>query len=94
MPVLYGASAISLLGLILSARRHRWPFPLGLGVVSVGALLYPFHAALDVLVFRLLVYGGAAGLLLAALWDAILLRGCHRRATTSFGTRRAKRGRG
>lgn len=85
MPILYGASAISLLGLILSAWRHRWPFPLVLGVVSLGALFYPFHVVLDVPLFRLLTYGGAAGLLLAALWDAILLRRCRPGAGTSSG---------
>jgi len=74
MPILYGASALSLASLAHSVVRHRRPFPLLLGVASVGALLYPLHEAMDVTVFRMLLNGGAAGLLGAALWSALLLR--------------------
>lgn len=73
-PVVYGASALSLASLGHSAWRHRRPFPLVLGVASVGALLYPLHEAMDVTMFRWLLNGGAAGLLGAAVWNAILVR--------------------
>jgi hypothetical protein len=74
MPILYGGSALSLLALALSAWRHRQPWPLVLGAVSVGVLLYPLHEGLDVTVFRWLLNGGAAGLIGAAVWNAVVLR--------------------
>jgi hypothetical protein len=46
-----------------------------LGVASVWILLYPLHEALDVTVFRMLLNGGAVGLLGAAVWNSLLLRG-------------------
>ena len=81
MPILYGASALSLLALALSAWRHRQPWPLALGAVSVAVLLYPLHEGMDVTAFRLLLNGGAAGLLGGAVWNAVLLRRMARRAT-------------
>lgn len=74
MPILYGASALSLLALAFSAWRHRQPWPLALGAVSVAVLLYPLHEGMDVTAFRLLLNGGAAGLLGGAVWNALLLR--------------------
>lgn len=74
MPVLYGASAVSLAALAHAAWRHRQPLLLVLGVVSVGALLYPLHEGLDVTVFRVLLNGGAAGLMGAAVWNVVLSR--------------------
>lgn len=41
MPILYCASALSVASLAHSAWRYQQPFPLVLGLVSVGALLYP-----------------------------------------------------
>ena len=79
MPILYGASALSLATLTHSAWRHRHLLPLVRGGASVGVLLYPLHEAMDVTVFRWLLNGGAAGLLGAAVWNAVLLR---RRRTT------------
>lgn len=73
-PVLYGASALSLASLAHSVWRHRQPFPLILGVASVGALLYPLHEGMDVTMFRWLLNGGAAGLLGAVVWNVILSR--------------------
>lgn len=73
-PILYGASALSLASLGHSAWRHRQPFPLMLGLVSVGALLYPLHEAMDVWLFRALLNAGSGGLLGAAVWNVILLR--------------------
>lgn len=73
-PILYGASALSLASLAHSTWRHRRPYPLLLGMASVGALLYPLHEGMDVTVFRWLLNGGAGGLLGAAVWNALLLR--------------------
>lgn len=73
-PILYGAAALSLASLAHGLVSHRQPLPLGLGLASVGALLYPLHEAMDVTVFRLLLNGGAAGLLGAAVWHVIVLR--------------------
>lgn len=73
-PILYGASALSLAALAHSAWRHRRPFPLLLGVASVGALLYPLHEGLDVTVFRWFLNGGAVGLVVAGVWNVLLSR--------------------
>ena len=89
MPILYGASALSLLALAFSAWRHRQPLPLVLGAASVGILLYPLHEGLDVTVFRVLLNTGAAGLLGAAVWNAVLLRRGARPAS-SMATRRTR----
>lgn len=72
MPILYGAAALSLVSLSYTAWRHRQPLLLVLGIVSVGGLLYPLHDALNVTVFQVLMNGGAAGLLAAAVWNALL----------------------
>lgn len=74
MPVLYGATGLTLMSLCLGAWRHKRPWPVLLGFLGIAGILYPFHDALDVTVFRALVYGGSAALLLAAAWDFILCR--------------------
>lgn len=74
MPVLYGASALSLVSLGHAAWRHRRPLLLVLGVASLGALLYPLHQAMDVATFRWLLNGGAAGLVATAVWSVVLAR--------------------
>lgn len=74
MPILYGTTALALGSLLLSAVRHHSPWPLLLGGAGVAGILYPFHEALDVTVFRSLIYGGSAAVLLAAAWDFILCR--------------------
>jgi len=74
VPILYGASALSLASLAHSTWRRRRPFPLILGVASVGALLYPLHEGMDVTMFRWLLNGGAMGLLGAAVWNVVLSR--------------------
>lgn len=73
-PVLYGASALSLASLGYSVWRHRHVGPFVLGLGSVVALLYPLHEGMDVTLFRVLLNSGAAGLLGAAVWNAVLLR--------------------
>lgn len=74
VPILFSTTGLALGSLLLSACRHRRPWPLLLGLAAAAGLLYPFHEALDVTVFRLLVYGGAATLLAAAAWDFLLCR--------------------
>lgn len=74
MPILYGASALSLVSLAHAAWRHRQPLLLVLGVASLGALLYPLHQAMDVAAFRWLLNGGAAGLVATAVWSVVLAR--------------------
>jgi len=71
-PVLYSASALSLLGLGLAAGRHGRPLLLGLGVASLAALLSPLHEAMDVTAFRWLLSGGAAGLVAVTAWTGVL----------------------
>jgi hypothetical protein len=78
-PILYGASALALASLGRSAWRHGNVWPLVLGAMSVGALLYPLHDALDVTTFRVLMNGGAAGLAAAAMWSFLLCRPAARR---------------
>lgn len=73
-PILYGASALSLVSLSYTAWRSRQPLLLVLSVISVGGLLYPLHDAMDVTAFRVLMNGGAAGLLAAAVWSALLAK--------------------
>jgi len=64
MPLLYGALALTLLGAALGFRRHRRPFPLLATLAGVGAILLPFHEALDVEMFTALLWTGFALLLL------------------------------
>ena len=75
MPILYGTTGLALVSLLLSAgRHHRRPWPPIVALVGVAGILYPFHEALDVTVFRSLVYGGSAALLIGAAWDFLLCR--------------------
>jgi hypothetical protein len=79
-PILYGASAVSVASLAHTAWRHRRPGLLALGLVSVAALLYPLHQAMDVTLFRWSLNAGAAGLLLATVWSVVLSRRAARSA--------------
>jgi len=74
VPILYGAVGVILLGLGLSFRRHRRPYPLLLAVLGGAALLYPYHTGLDVPVFIALVFGGQALLMTASVLDLVLVR--------------------
>jgi len=80
MPVLYGASALSLMSLAHAAWRHRRPLLFVLGVASLGAVLYPLHEAMDVTAFRWTLHGGVAGLLAVGAWNAVLARRAARAA--------------
>lgn len=61
---------LSLLGLVLSFRRHRRFGPLSLSVASVLALAYAFYWSFS----SPLLYAGLFGLLVAALWNWISAR--------------------
>ncbi|MBI3988463.1 MAG: MerC domain-containing protein [candidate division NC10 bacterium] len=74
VPILYGAVGIILLGLTISFRRHRCPYPLLLAVLGGAALLYPYHTVLEVPVFIVLVFGGQALLITASILDLFLAR--------------------
>lgn len=74
VPILYGAVGLILLGLLLSYRRHRRPYGIALGLLGSGAVLYPFHAALEVWLFITLVFGGQALLLSASILEIVLAR--------------------
>lgn len=73
-PILYTASSLTLASLALTAWRLQRPLPFTVATASVAALLYPLHEALDVTTLRVLMNGGAAGLLAASGWGALLLR--------------------
>ncbi|MGH7772511.1 MAG: hypothetical protein ACREQA_09785 [Candidatus Binatia bacterium] len=55
MPILYTTTGLTLASLSLGAWRHRKPWPVLLGLLGVAGILYPFHEALDVTVFRILL---------------------------------------
>lgn len=85
MPLLYGALALTLLGAALGSWRHRRPYPLLVTLVGVGAILVPFHEALDVEVFTALLQTGFALLLLGAGLEAWFERRARR--CSSFNRR-------
>jgi len=74
MPLLYGALALALTGSALGFGRHRRPYPLLVTLAGVGAILIPFHEALDIEVFTALLWTGLALLLLGVGLDTWLLR--------------------
>lgn len=81
-PILYMTGGLVLLGVALSSRRHRKPAPLVLAGLSLLGVLYPFHVAMEVSVFRSSVYGGSAGLIISALWNMVLLKRTQGRAAS------------
>ncbi len=74
VPILYGAVGVILLGLGLSFRRHRRPYPLLLAILGGPGVLYPYHTGLDVPVFVALVFGGQVLLITASVLDLVLMR--------------------
>lgn len=74
MPILYGTTGLTLASLSLGSWRHGRFWPLLLGMLGIAGILYPFHDALDVTVFRVLFYGGAGMLFVAVAWDFVLGR--------------------
>ena len=71
--LIYVALVFSSLGLWLSWRRHRRPWPLSVAAIGAGLLLYPFHHALDVTLWVGMVYSGLALLFSAATLDSWLI---------------------
>lgn len=88
--------AFSALGLALSLRRHRRPWPLLVAVIGAGLLLYPFYHALEVSLWLGLVYSGLAFLAVAAALDGWLAyrngRTCTRSPYRSPGKIRLDKG--
>lgn len=71
MPLLYTAVTLTLTGLVLSYRRQHSAFYLISGLLGALLLLIPFHTALDVRLFYLLVGLGLGSLLLAS-WGPLI----------------------
>jgi len=73
MPLLYATVTLTLIGLVLSYRRQRSAFYLAFGLLGAVLLLIPFHTALEVSLFYVLIGLGLGSLLLAA-WAPLILR--------------------
>lgn len=71
MPVLYGTVGLTLIGLGIAYRRHRSLWYLILGMAGAIVLLIPFHTALEMDHFYLLVGLGLGGLLLGS-WGPLI----------------------
>ncbi|HWP48496.1 MAG TPA: MerC family mercury resistance protein [Candidatus Limnocylindrales bacterium] len=71
LPILYTSLGMTVVGLLISYRHHRHPLPFILGLVGSGMILYPFHEALDVWIFRIFFSTGLALLTLGVIWDLI-----------------------
>lgn len=83
MPLLYGSVAVALGGFGVGWRRHRRWGPLLVYLAGAGALLYPFHEALDVWVLQRLVWTGLGLVLVAVAWEVWSLRASCRPAGSS-----------
>jgi hypothetical protein len=70
--VIWIALALTALGLVLSFRRHRRPWPLVVATLGAGLLLYPMYHALEVVVWLGMVYSGLAVLFIASVLDGWL----------------------
>lgn len=71
MPFLYATIGLTAMGIILSYQRHRSTFFLASGISGGVLILIPFHTALDLRVFYLLVGLGLGGLL-AGSWGPLI----------------------
>ncbi len=69
LPLLYASLAVAVGSLACGWRRHRRTAPLALAVAGAAAILYPLHEATDVRVLQLLVWLGAALLVVGTGWD-------------------------
>ena len=63
---------LALIGSFVAFRGHRKILPLALGVLSSAAILYATNTDLD----TNFIYGGMAGLLIAAVWNTIETKRC------------------
>ena len=73
MPLLYAGISLTLIGLVLSHRHQRGGFYLVSGLLGALLLLIPFHAALEVGLFYLLI-GLGLGTLFLASWGSLVWR--------------------
>ncbi len=71
MPVLYGTVGLTLIGLVIAYRRHRSLWYLIVGLAGAFLLLVPFHTALEMDHFYLLIGLGLGGLLLGS-WGPLI----------------------
>ena len=71
MPVLYGTVGLTLIGLVIAYRRHRSLWYLIVGLAGAFLLLVPFHTALEMDLFYLLIGLGLGGLLLGS-WGPLV----------------------
>jgi len=71
MPLLYATVSVSVTGLVISYRSLHSAFYLLSGVLGGVLLLIPFHTALEVSLFYLLI-GLGLGLLLFASWGPLI----------------------
>ncbi len=71
MPVLYGTVGLTLIVLGIAYRRHRSLWYLILGMAGAIILLIPFHTALEMEHFYLLIGLGLGGLLLGS-WGPLV----------------------
>lgn len=71
MPALYAAVGVTLIGLVAAYRRHRSLWFVILGAAGATILLIPFHMALEVSVFNLLIGLGLGGILLGS-WGPLV----------------------
>ena len=67
--VIWIALALTALGLALSFRRHRRPWPLATAALGAGLLLYPMYHALEVDVWLGLMYAGLGLLFISSCLD-------------------------
>ena len=88
--LIYVALAFSGLGLGLSWRHHRRPWPLVVAAVGAGLLLYPFYHALDVTLWVGMVYSGLAMLFSASALDGWLAYRAARHCMLSSNHRHAQ----
>jgi len=80
LPFLYFALSLSLIGLTVSFRRHRRPWPILLAAGAAAILLIPFHIALDVTLFQQMFSTGVLGLVLASGFDFLFIWHARRKA--------------
>src|SRR5574341_484526 len=85
LPFLYVAPGLSLIGLVVSYRRHRRPWALLLAGAAAAVLLIPFHVALDVAVFQGMFSIGVLGLVLASGCDFLFVRRARREGCMANG---------
>lgn len=83
LPILYGMMALILGGNYISYRRNRQVPPLVIAPLGMGMVLYPLHFVTELWLFRFLIYGGLALIVISSIWGLMTCRrrdgkeGCH-----------------